>query len=155
MLDALIVGAGPTGLTLAAGLARFGVRFRVIDRAPDRGRESRALAVQARTLEVFQCLGLGEALVRRGNPGARVVVHLDIGRGAEVRLGGVGRPDTRFPFVLFVSQTETEAVLGEHLGGGRGDRARGRAARPRAGAGLRALSPSPSFREGGSGPRAL
>jgi 2-polyprenyl-6-methoxyphenol hydroxylase-like FAD-dependent oxidoreductase len=58
MLDALIVGAGPTGLTLAAGLARFGVRFRVIDRAVDRAHESRALAVQARSLEVLQSLWL-------------------------------------------------------------------------------------------------
>jgi 2-polyprenyl-6-methoxyphenol hydroxylase-like FAD-dependent oxidoreductase len=39
MLDALIVGAGPTGLTLAAGLARFGVQFRVIDRALERVRD--------------------------------------------------------------------------------------------------------------------
>jgi 2-polyprenyl-6-methoxyphenol hydroxylase-like FAD-dependent oxidoreductase len=68
MLDALIVGAGPTGLTLAAGLTRFGVQFRVIDRALDRAHESRALGVQARSLEIFQSLGLGEVLVRRAMP---------------------------------------------------------------------------------------
>jgi 2-polyprenyl-6-methoxyphenol hydroxylase-like FAD-dependent oxidoreductase len=114
-LDALIVGAGPTGLTLAAGLARLGVRFRLIDRAIDRVHESRALGVQARTLEVLQTLGLGEELVRRGNPSARLLLHLDTRRAAEVRLGALGRPDTRFPFILFVSQAETEALLGEHL----------------------------------------
>jgi 2-polyprenyl-6-methoxyphenol hydroxylase-like FAD-dependent oxidoreductase len=115
MLDALIVGAGPTGLTLAAGLARFGVQFRVIDRAMDRVHESRALGVQARSLEVLQTLGLGEVLVRRGNASARLFIHLDTKRAAEARLGDFGATDTLFPFILFVSQAETEAVLGDHL----------------------------------------
>jgi 2-polyprenyl-6-methoxyphenol hydroxylase-like FAD-dependent oxidoreductase len=81
----------------------------------DRVHESRALGVQARSLEVLQSLGLGEELVRRGNPSARLVLHLDHGRTAEARLGGFGVPDTRFPFILFVSQAETEAVLGGYL----------------------------------------
>ena len=115
MFDALIVGAGPTGLTLAAGLARFGVQFRIVDRATDRVHESRALGVQARSLEVLQSLRLGEDLVRRGNPSARLFLHLDYGRTAEARLGDFGVTDTRFPFILFVSQAETEAVLGNHL----------------------------------------
>ena len=115
MLDALVVGAGPTGLTLAAGLARFGVQFRVIDRAMDRVHESRALGVQARSLEILQALGLGETLVGRGNASARLFIHLDARRAAEARLGDFGAADTRFPFILFVSQAETEAVLGDHL----------------------------------------
>jgi 2-polyprenyl-6-methoxyphenol hydroxylase-like FAD-dependent oxidoreductase len=114
-VDILIVGAGPTGLTLAAQLRSFGVKFRIVDRTPDRAHESRALAVQARTLEILQSLGLGEALVARGNPSARLALHFE-GRGAaQVHLGGFAATDTRFPFILFVSQAETEAVLGEHL----------------------------------------
>jgi 2-polyprenyl-6-methoxyphenol hydroxylase-like FAD-dependent oxidoreductase len=115
-LDVLVVGAGPTGLALAAGLARFGVGFRIIDRAMDRAHESRALGVQARSLEVLQSLGLGEALVARGNPSARLRLHLDREHTAELRLTDSGATDTRFPFILFVSQAETEAVLGDHLG---------------------------------------
>ena len=56
-LDVLIVGAGPTGLALAMQLRRFGGRFRIIDKLDDRTRESRALAVQARSLELLQMLG--------------------------------------------------------------------------------------------------
>src|SRR5215208_3446744 len=115
MLEALIVGAGPTGLTLAAGLARFGVQFRLVDRAMDRAHESRALGVQARSLEVLQTLGLGEVLVRRGNASARLLLDLGQRRTAEARLGDFGVADTRFPFILFVSQAETEGVLADHL----------------------------------------
>jgi 2-polyprenyl-6-methoxyphenol hydroxylase-like FAD-dependent oxidoreductase len=114
-LDVLIVGAGPTGLTLAAQLAAFGARFRIIERLRDRSRESRALAVQARTLEVFQTLGIGEALASRGNTSTRLVLHIDRQAIAEVQLDGIGAKDTRFPFILFVSQAETEALLNQHL----------------------------------------
>jgi 2-polyprenyl-6-methoxyphenol hydroxylase-like FAD-dependent oxidoreductase len=75
--DALIVGAGPTGLALATQLQTFGARFRIIDRLLDRTRESRALGVQARTLELLQTLGLGERLVARGNTSTRLKLHLE------------------------------------------------------------------------------
>ena len=114
-VDVLIVGAGPTGLTLAAQLRSFGVPFRLIDKNVDRAHESRALAVQARTVEIFDSLGIGDALVSRGNPSARLAVHFEGGGAARVDLGGFAAVDTRFPFILFVSQAETEAVLGEHL----------------------------------------
>jgi 2-polyprenyl-6-methoxyphenol hydroxylase-like FAD-dependent oxidoreductase len=114
-LDVLIVGAGPTGLTLAAQLRDFGVRFRIVDRGLDRARESRALAVQARSLEILQRFDVAPALVTRGNPSATLVLHFEGRTGAEVNLGGFAAADTRFPFILFVSQAETEAVLGEHL----------------------------------------
>lgn len=115
VIDALVVGAGPTGLTVAAQLQRFGVRFRIIDRLVDRGRESRALAVQARSLEIFQSLGIAEALVSRGRETARLMIHIDAQAPVEIRLGEVKAADTRFPFILFVSQAETEAVLLDYL----------------------------------------
>jgi 2-polyprenyl-6-methoxyphenol hydroxylase-like FAD-dependent oxidoreductase len=114
-LPVLIVGAGPTGLALAAQLHAFGVRFRIIDKSLDRARESRALAVQARTLELLQSVGLADTLVAKGNTSARLMLHFEGGRNAEVSLGGFAAADTRFPFILFVSQAETEAMLGEHL----------------------------------------
>jgi 2-polyprenyl-6-methoxyphenol hydroxylase-like FAD-dependent oxidoreductase len=110
-----VVGAGPTGLTLASQLARSGVRFRIIDKAHDRAGESRALAVQARSLEVLQTLGLGEKLASRGRTTTRLRLHVDHGEPPAIDLGNIGRDDTRFPFILFVSQQETEAVLATHL----------------------------------------
>ena len=114
-LDVLVVGAGPTGLALATQLRAFDVRFRIIDRLADRTKESRALGVQARTLELFQTLGLGEALVARGNSSVSVALHVDERRASAVPLGDIGATDTRFPFILFVSQAETEALLGDHV----------------------------------------
>lgn len=114
-LDVLVVGGGPTGLTLASQLARFGVRFRIIDKARDRAGESRALAVQARSLEVLQTLGLGETLVSQGRTTTRLLLHVDRGEPPAIELGDIGRDDTRFPFILFVSQPDTEAALTTHL----------------------------------------
>ena len=56
--DALIVGAGPTGLALALWLAKFGVHVRIIDKAAEPDPTSRALTVQARTLELYRQLDL-------------------------------------------------------------------------------------------------
>jgi 2-polyprenyl-6-methoxyphenol hydroxylase-like FAD-dependent oxidoreductase len=116
-IDVLIVGGGPTGLALAAQLRSCGIRMRIVDRSLDRTRESRALAVQARTLELFDSLGLAETLVSRGRTSTRLVLHFGARAVAAVQLGDIGATDTRFPFILFVSQTETERVLADHLAG--------------------------------------
>ena len=115
-LQVLVVGAGPTGLALATQLRMFGTRFRIIDRSLDRARESRALAVQARTLEVLDAVGLGEVIASRGRTSTRLVVHFGARRVASAYLGDTCATDTRFPFILFVSQAETERLIREHLG---------------------------------------
>ena len=115
-LDVLVVGAGPTGLTLAAQLRAFGASARIVDRQLDRVHESRALAVQPRTLEVLRGLGVAEDLVARGNDAVWVQLHAG-GRVVRIRLFGLGLDDTAYPFLLFVSQGETEQVLGDHLAG--------------------------------------
>ena len=64
-LPCLVVGAGPTGRALAAQVTVVRVRFRIIDRSFDRAHESRALAIQARTLEILDSLARGSP--KRGN----------------------------------------------------------------------------------------
>jgi 2-polyprenyl-6-methoxyphenol hydroxylase-like FAD-dependent oxidoreductase len=112
--DVLVVGAGPTGLTLAAQLRGMGASCRIVDRQPDRVHESRALAVQPRTLEVLRGLGVTGELVARGNDAVWVQLHAK-GRSVRVRLFGLGLDDTAYPFLLFVSQAETEQVLLDQL----------------------------------------
>jgi 2-polyprenyl-6-methoxyphenol hydroxylase-like FAD-dependent oxidoreductase len=114
LLDVLIVGAGPTGLTLAAQLRAFGASIRIVDRQLDRVHESRALAMQPRTLEVLRGLGVTRELLERGNDAVWVQLHAG-GRAVRVRLFGLGLDDTAYPFLLFVSQAETEAILNDHL----------------------------------------
>ncbi|WP_031497945.1 FAD-dependent monooxygenase [Streptomyces bicolor] len=113
-LDVLVVGAGPTGLALAAQLRAFGTGFRIVDRSLDRVRESRALGIQPRTLEALAGFGVTDLLVARGNPAMRLRLHLTR-RTVSIPLFDIGLPDTPYPFLLFLAQSETENVLGEHL----------------------------------------
>jgi 2-polyprenyl-6-methoxyphenol hydroxylase-like FAD-dependent oxidoreductase len=76
--------------------------------------ESRALAVLPRTLEVLRGLGISERLIERGNDAVRVELHFGE-RLVRTRLFDVGLEDTAYPFLLFVSQAETESVLNDHL----------------------------------------
>lgn len=113
-VDVLVVGAGPTGLALATQLQRYGARFRIVDRAPDRVHESRALGVQPRTLEVLAGLGVTDEMVERGNQAVRLQLHAGR-RVVPVRLFDIGADDTAYPYLLFLSQAETERILGDHL----------------------------------------
>jgi 2-polyprenyl-6-methoxyphenol hydroxylase-like FAD-dependent oxidoreductase len=110
----LVVGAGPTGLALAAQLETLGATIRIVDRQLDRVHESRALVVLPRTLEVLRGLGVSETLVERGNDAVELRMHFGE-KLVRTRLFEVGLEDTAYPFLLFVSQAETEAVLNEHL----------------------------------------
>ncbi len=115
-VDVVVVGAGPTGLALAAQLAAHGTRPRLIDRNLDRARESRALAIQPRTLEVLAGLGVSDELVRLGNRNVRLQLHAP-GRDLSVPMFDLGLADTAYPYLLFLSQAETERVLADHLYG--------------------------------------
>jgi len=113
--DVLIVGAGPTGLVLALWLTRLGVRTRVIDKTEEAGTTSRALAVQARTLELYRQLGLAEALVDRGRKAVAVNLWVAGRRVARARFGDMGQGISRYPYVLIFAQDEHERLLIDHL----------------------------------------
>ena len=77
--EVLIVGAGPTGLMLANQLGRRGVRTTIIDRHRGPAMQSRAMAVQARTLEIYAKLGVADEAVALGAPGTGVQMWVTAG----------------------------------------------------------------------------
>ena len=111
----LIVGAGPTGLVLALWLTRLGVPFRIIDKATEPGTTSRALAVQARTLELYRQLGLAADVMERGLPFAAVNVWIRGKRVGHAEFGAIGESVTPFPTVVIFPQDQHERLLIEHL----------------------------------------
>lgn len=113
MSDVLIVGAGPTGLTLAAQLHAQGVDLRIIERRRQRG-PSHAFVVHPRTLEVLAGLGVASALVDAGDRAARVQLHAG-GRTGSVELSVSDQEETAYPFLLFIPQASVEEVLETHL----------------------------------------
>ena len=113
--EVIIVGAGPTGLMSAVLLARSGVRVRIFDKNPEQAHESRALGVQARSMELFLALGLADEMLNRGALVSTARMYKDGDAKVELRLDEMHRPDTPYPFILVVPQRETEAILNEEL----------------------------------------
>src|ERR1700729_438765 len=113
--DVLIVGAGPTGLVLALWLTRLGVRVRIIDKTAEPGTTSRALAVQARTLEFYSQIGLAETVVQRGRKTIAANLWVAGQRVAHAVLGEMGVGLSPFPFTLIFPQDEHERLLIDRL----------------------------------------
>src|ERR1700719_1546667 len=88
--DVLIVGAGPTGLVLGLWLTRMGVRVRIIDKTAEPGTTSRAIAVQARTLELYGHLGLANAVIERGRKTVAVTLWVAGKKAAHATFGDMG-----------------------------------------------------------------
>jgi 2-polyprenyl-6-methoxyphenol hydroxylase-like FAD-dependent oxidoreductase len=113
--DVLIAGAGPTGLVLALWLTRQGVSVRIVDTTAQPGTTSRALAVQARTLELYRQLDLAQAVVERGHkvPEANLWARGEL--AARVAFDAIGERLTPFPFLQIFPQDEHEKLLIEKL----------------------------------------
>ncbi|WP_341395648.1 FAD-dependent monooxygenase [Arthrobacter sp. G119Y2] len=113
-VDVLIVGAGPTGLALAAQLSSFGTSFRIIDRQLNRNEHSRALALQPRTLEALRPFGVSAGLAAAGHPARGLHLHLPE-QTIPVDLSDAGIEDSEYQHLLFLSQAETERALVSYL----------------------------------------
>jgi len=109
----LIVGAGPSGLAMASALGAQGVGARIIDMAKGPAVESRALAIQARSLEVFDSWGIADEVVSCGLPMHGVRLYGE-DKYLLFRLDFASLP-SRFPYMLCLPQAETEKILGSHV----------------------------------------
>jgi len=112
--DILVAGAGPAGLTLALQARDHGAVVRVIDRRQEAARPSRALILHPRTLEVLRPLGVTQALLARADIAPAADLRLGA-RTVRVTLAGLDLPDTAFPHLSLVRQTDVERVLARAL----------------------------------------
>ncbi|WP_213941597.1 FAD-dependent oxidoreductase [Pseudomonas sp. dw_612] len=113
--DVLIIGAGPTGLVLALWLSKLGVQVRIIDKTSAPGTTSRALAVQARTLELYRQLDLADTIVRNGHRVAAANFWVKGEAVAHLPLTRVGEGLTPYAFLEIFPQDEHEQLLIERL----------------------------------------
>jgi 2-polyprenyl-6-methoxyphenol hydroxylase-like FAD-dependent oxidoreductase len=110
--DAVIVGAGPVGMTLASALTHHGLGYRIIDKAPAPTDKSKALVVWSRSLELFDPLGITRKLLESGLKAESGSVYANNERLIHFTLTVDESP---FGFPLMIPQSETERILSEHL----------------------------------------
>jgi 2-polyprenyl-6-methoxyphenol hydroxylase-like FAD-dependent oxidoreductase len=110
--DVLIVGAGPTGLALAAELRRLGVKPMIVDRQPSGANTSRACVIHARTLEVLEPLGVTADLLAQG---VKVPIFRVRDRDRALMTIGFEHIPSQYQFTLMLPQDRTERLLRDHL----------------------------------------
>ena len=113
--DVLIVGAGPTGLALACQLIRHGIDFVIVDKKEDITPYSKAIGVQARTLELYEQIDLADKLVAQGLRTKKVRLLEGGEARAVVELSRLGEGRSPYPFVLIVEQSKHEHLLYEFI----------------------------------------
>src|SRR5262245_32278563 len=107
----LIVGAGPTGLVLALWLTRLGVQVRLVDAAAEPATTSRAVAVQARTLEFYRQIGLADTVVARGRDVSAANLWVAGRQVARLVLGDMGAGISPYAYAFIFPQDEHERLL--------------------------------------------
>ena len=113
--DVIIIGAGPTGLSLACQFIRYGIDFVVVEKNDTVTPFSKAIGVQARTLEIYDQLGLAQAAIERGTIASRVrLVEGGEVRG-EMHLSNFGKDLSEFPYMLMLEQSKNEELLYEFV----------------------------------------
>ncbi|HEY4996225.1 MAG TPA: FAD-dependent monooxygenase, partial [Aestuariivirga sp.] len=107
----LIIGAGPSGLLLALRLARHVVAFRIIDKNPGPGLASRAMVVQARSLEFYDQLGLADKIISQGIIVDTIQLRRGRRKAALLDLANFGHGLGPYPFALSFPQDDHEKLL--------------------------------------------
>ncbi|MGY3214920.1 FAD-dependent monooxygenase [Mucilaginibacter sp. HD30] len=111
----LIVGAGPSGLMMAAQLLRHGVIPVIVDIKQGPTNQSKALAVQARSLEIYRQMGIVEKALQGGKQANGMVLHQEGKEVTSISLINVGKQQTPFPFVHLYQQSKNERLLLDFL----------------------------------------
>ncbi|HEY4786182.1 MAG TPA: FAD-dependent monooxygenase [Bacteroidales bacterium] len=109
--EVLIVGAGPSGLMMACQLARNGIPFRIIDKKNQPTSYSRALILQARSLEIFDQMGIAGKALEQGIIARKINVSFRGKKPITLNLGNIGQSVTKFPYLLLLEQSRTEQLL--------------------------------------------
>lgn len=112
-IQVLVVGAGPTGLSMAIELLRHQIPFRIIDKKAAPVETSNALGVQPRTLEVWDDQGLIQTALEQGFPLKGITIHSQGKKIADINTYNL--TTTLYPFILALPQFRTEQMLLEHL----------------------------------------
>lgn len=113
--DVIIIGAGPTGLMAANQLMRFGIDFIILDTKSGPTIQSRAIAVTARSMEIYQQMGLAQKVVDGGAKINSFNVYSDGKKKGEVKIGEIGIGLTDFHYLLGFEQSKNEEMLYENL----------------------------------------
>ncbi len=113
--DVLIIGADPTGLVLALWLTELGVKVRIVDKTAEPGTTSRALAVQARTLELYRQLDLTDAVIKHGHKVPAVNLWVKGKPATRLPFERIGSDLTPYPFLHIFPQDQHERLLIERL----------------------------------------
>lgn len=111
----LIVGAGPSGLMMAAQLLRNGVQPIIIDGKQGPTSESKALAVQARSLEIYRQMGVIDRVIENGKQAEGIVFNEDRKEVAALSFVNTGEGQTAFPYILLYQQSKNERLLLDFL----------------------------------------
>lgn len=113
--EVAIIGAGPTGLSLAVQFVRHGIDFVIIDKNEGITPYSKAIGVQARTLEIYDQIGLAQAAVEQGTIAERGRLFIGGEVRGELDFSNIGEGLSPFPFVLMLEQSKNEQLLHEYL----------------------------------------
>ena len=113
--DVLIVGAGPTGLMMACQLALHNISFRIIDKNESPSKNSGALIMQARSLEIFEQMGIAGKAIEEGIVANKLNILYNGRRITGTFIKDIGETLSQFPFLLMHEQSKTEKLLLKYI----------------------------------------
>ena len=113
--DVIIIGAGPTGLSLACQFVRYGIDFVILEKHEGVTPYSKAIGVHARTLEIYEQIGLAQKALQQGAIAGKVRMLAGGEVRGEMDLSNIGEGLSSYPFVLMLEQSKNERLLYEYL----------------------------------------